>query len=270
MTDSASGQSARPPIRLGQARARARSRAQTRWRRNVAAALSGIARFVGLRRSLLVDGVRYIEREPTPLRRALSARGQGSKDFDVRFPDGESIRIHCSAKRIYADLMPDPRLPLYRFSQRWVRPGMRVLELGCGTGAGSMLLSLLTGPSGSVVSLDPDGESVRFARRRYPQPNLAFEIGAGDALRGELDGAFDAAFLDARLLTHLPEVWRCLAPDGSLALWPPASSFPDLPDLAGNTDVFDPRGNRIMTVLLKHAPNPASPDTPRSENTDDA
>ena len=72
-----------------------------------------------------------------------------------------------------------------------VRPGQRVLDLGCGTGAGSAQLASAVGPSGGVVAINRDGESIRFARQRYRADHLAFELGWLDTLSGELDGAFD-------------------------------------------------------------------------------
>jgi len=74
-----------------------------------------------------------------------------------------------------------------------VRPGMRVLICPGGTGAMADRFARLVGPSGAIVSIDKDEESVRFATCRYPRDNVAFEVAASDDIGGETDGAFDAA-----------------------------------------------------------------------------
>lgn len=46
-----------------------------------------------------------------------------------------------------------------------LRPGMRVLEIGAGTGYNAALMAHITGPGGSVVTVDIDGDVVLSARR---------------------------------------------------------------------------------------------------------
>lgn len=147
------------------------------------------------KRVIRADGVRYRERSGVSLRRALGEMGSGVKEYDARFTgatgDRRSMRLRYTRARRYHDIGSDPRVWLYeRFVER-VRPGMRVLELGCGTGAGSALLAHAVGPSGGVVSMDRDGESVRFARQRYQSDQQGFELGWIESLDGELDGAFE-------------------------------------------------------------------------------
>jgi ubiquinone/menaquinone biosynthesis C-methylase UbiE len=140
----------------------------------------------------------------------------------VRFPDGQGrMRIRCTRERIFADLITDPRLAAYKNALPRLRPGMRALEIGCGTGSGSARIAAAVGPSGGVVALDQDRESIRFARRRHRFDHLAFEIGSTETLRGELDSAFDAAFVhanDAMTEADLKEVWRCVVPGGWMLL----------------------------------------------------
>ncbi len=165
-----------------------------------------LARSTGLtRRRIAVQGVVYREKSGLSLRRALSATGPGVKEYEVRFapvgstmkgtqhPARESMRIRYTHRRIYADLGHDPRMRLVQIMHKRVRPGDRVLELGCGTGASSAMLAALVGPSGGVVAINRDGESIRFARQRYRSDHLGFELGWLETLEGELDGAYDAA-----------------------------------------------------------------------------
>lgn len=193
---------------------------------------------IGPGRVITVDGVQYRERKGGggaaggALRSVFSthdAGGVGVREYEVRFPDTDSrkrpFRIRATPTRIYDDLTPDPRAELVRAFDGVVRPGDRVLELGCGTGAGSNLLAYLVGPSGGVVALDRDGESVRFARQRYTAATLGFELGWVETLSGELDHAFDAVMVtdpfrdDAtpkdRMRT-LDEIVRVLRPGGHL------------------------------------------------------
>jgi len=178
-------------------------------------------------RTLVVDDVRYRERSTEPLHRALSARGSGHKDYDVLFADQAPMRIRCTVQRLYADIVGPQVLAPYRLGDPIVRPGMRVLDVRCGTGAGAAHLAARVGPSGAIVALDPDHESVRYARRRYRAANVSFEIGGVESLSGELDGSFDAivAVDWVRPSTDAPRdlgaLWRALAPGGPMLLVQP-------------------------------------------------
>ncbi len=186
---------------------------------------------IGPGRVVTVDGVQYRERRGggNGGGTGLSAQGPGVREYEVRFPDADSrkrpFRIRATPTRIYDDLTPDPRAELTRALDGVVRPGDRVLELGCGTGAGSVHLAYLVGPSGGVVALDRDGESVRFARQRYTPAQLGFELGWVETLSGELDAAFDAVVVtepfrddatQADRMRTLDEIVRVLRPGGHL------------------------------------------------------
>jgi cyclopropane fatty-acyl-phospholipid synthase-like methyltransferase len=47
-----------------------------------------------------------------------------------------------------------------------IRPGMRVLDLGCGAGDVAFLAAGLAGPGGSVVGVDHSAEALARARLR--------------------------------------------------------------------------------------------------------
>lgn len=57
-----------------------------------------------------------------------------------------------------------------------LRPGMRVLDAGCGPGLTSAVAHELVQPGGSVLGLDASEERVATARRRYGRPGLTFEV----------------------------------------------------------------------------------------------
>jgi len=130
-----------------------------------------------------VDGVEYRARR----------RGSGERSYDVRFPGGQAMRVRSTGQRVYDDLCGRARIALYERAGGWSRPGMRILDLPSGTGGGAAWLSRRVGPSGAVVAIERDSESVRFARRRWGVGNVAFEIGGAEQLEGEPDGSFDGA-----------------------------------------------------------------------------
>ena len=217
-------------VRLADSQRRRRARARRQRSARVRRLVDSLGRALGLPRRVVVDGVVYRERSSLPLRRALTPTGGGVKEYDVRFPaaDGRTrarMRIRVTPTRLYADLGFSRRLGLYRSClDGRVRPGDRVLELGCGTGAGSAFIAEQVGPSGGVVALERDGESIRYARQRYLAANLGFELGGADSLSGELDGAFDVVVavdplsIEPEAAAALQELWRVTAPGGVLMI----------------------------------------------------
>ena len=55
-----------------------------------------------------------------------------------------------------------------------IRPGMRVADIGCGSGKTSAFLYELVQPGGEVVGLDGAPDRVAHARERYGRPGLSF------------------------------------------------------------------------------------------------
>ena len=55
-----------------------------------------------------------------------------------------------------------------------VEKGATVLDLGCGTGCLTKVLSERVGPEGKVVAVDPDGERLKIAREKYSAPNIEY------------------------------------------------------------------------------------------------
>lgn len=184
---------------------------------------------LGLRDSTTVDGIRYVERTHEPLRRAISKKGRGFKDYEVTFRSGERMRIRFTPKRVYADLVGPSALAPYRPADGLIRPGGRLLVLDAGTGFGAAWLSQRVGPAGAIVALEEDGESAHFAGRRYSLSNVASERGSTESLGGELDGSFDGVTALSVLADHgkrgprLLELWRVLKPGGWMLVGGPAA-----------------------------------------------
>ena len=235
------------PLSWGERESRRRARQRSRGGSSAGRAWGRVLgrvrrawRAIGLsRRRIVVGRVVYRELSGISLRRALGDTGPGVKEYLVRFPipgselagaqhaHREQMQIRFTQRRRYADLGHDPRVRFVRSLRGVVRPGDRVLDLGCGTGAGSAELAQWVGPSGGVIAINRDGESIRYARQRYRANHLAFELGWIDTLSGELDGAFRAAVVfdlfrdapdDPSRSRTIAELWRVISLGGSVLL----------------------------------------------------
>lgn len=99
-----------------------------------------------------------------------------------------------------------PALKAYRRAARMlgVQPGMRILDAGCGLGAGSWLLATL---GARVTGVDLSGDAVAWAQQTYGQAplenggSLCFET--ADLASWRPDAAYDAVVL-ADVLEHFP------------------------------------------------------------------
>ena len=80
-----------------------------------------------------------------------------------------------------------------------VRPGQKVLDLGCGSGWTTALLAQMVGPTGSVYGVEIIPELVKFAQRNlagYAFPNVAVEV-AGETLGMTEQAPFDRILVSA-------------------------------------------------------------------------
>jgi 2-polyprenyl-3-methyl-5-hydroxy-6-metoxy-1,4-benzoquinol methylase len=201
-----------------------------------------------MRSVFVAAGVRYREITAERLRHALSRQGPGSKDYKASFPGGRSMVITCTPVRVFADIT-GPRLqPVLERIEAVLRPGMRVLIVEGGTGYMAEWVAARVAPSGAVVSLDRDHQSIMYAQRRYRIANTAFEHAGVDALAGETDHAFNGVIALESLkegddpVPFLKELWRVVAPEGWMVVacpaepWPPLRVRDPLPPLAMASD----------------------------------
>jgi ubiquinone/menaquinone biosynthesis C-methylase UbiE len=123
-------------------------------------------------------------------------------------------------------LMGVRRIHRRLLDQAGVRPGQRVLEIGCGTG-NLLLTAKQTQPDATVVGVDPDLAALARAHRKARRRGLAVQLDRGYA--DELPYADDSmdVVLSSFMLHHVPadrrepamrEVRRVLRPGGALHL----------------------------------------------------
>jgi SAM-dependent methyltransferase len=107
-----------------------------------------------------------------------------------------------------------------------IEPGMTVLDIGSGAGADCMLAARRTGPTGSVIGIDPS-ESMRARARRHRDELgmhwIDYRKGTADALP-IADGTVDLVISNCVLslssdpVTTWAEIGRVLKPGGSVVV----------------------------------------------------
>ena len=120
--------------------------------------------------------------------------------------------------------------------------GSTVLDLGCGTGYLTKVLSECIGPKGKIVAVDPDRERLEIAREKYSSSNIEY-IQADDQSfpAGEYNIIFSNLVIhwidDKKAVFH--RVYANLRPGGCFVLSTPNASYP-IPEI----------GKRIFNLMM--------------------
>ena len=113
-----------------------------------------------------------------------------------------------------------------------IRPGLRVLEVGCGTGFFTIPAARMLGNDGLLTAMDMLPASVETVVEKVRQANLSdvVKVVKGDALDTKLEeetfdeviifGVIPAPMLPMEKL--MTEMHRILKPGGVMAVWPPS------------------------------------------------
>ena len=133
-----------------------------------------------------------------------------------------------------------------------VRPGQRVLEVGCGTGFFTLAAAEMIGESGHLVAIDPLSDFVDRVAEKVREAGLT---NAEVLKREALNTGLETASMDLILLFGvvpfptlpldrlLPEMHRILKPGGTLAAW----LFPTtagVPSAIRRSGLFSERGKK--------------------------
>jgi len=109
-----------------------------------------------------------------------------------------------------------PSMMASMLEQLDLRPGLRVLEIGAGTGYNAALLARIVGARGRVVSVELDPATARGARRALASVKSKATVVRGDGREGWLRGApFDRIIVTASA-PDVPSAWHDQLAEGGL------------------------------------------------------
>lgn len=149
---------------------------------------------------------------------AERAQKKSSRAFEYLMENvEESIRL---------EVKTDPEA--IRRQARWcgVKPGMRILDAGCGPGKTTSLLLEMIQPGGRAVGLDYSDKRIAYAKEHYGHlPGVDFQVHDLRDPLGKDIGLFDLIWVRFVLeydIKESPDIVRnltaCLKPDGVLCL----------------------------------------------------
>ncbi len=182
---------------------------------------------------------------------------------------GDSGQVTSTAAEVYDEFFVPalfgewgPRV----VSAAQLRPGMRVLDVACGTGVLAIEAAKATSPGGAVVGVDINPGMLAVARgksgdvqwREAPAEALPLDAGTFDAVVSQFGLMF---FEDQR--ASIAEMWRVLRPGGRLvaAVW---DSLENSPGYAAITSLLARLFGDNVAALLRAPFSLGDPDALRS------
>ncbi len=151
----------------------------------------------------------------------MATTTETSTQYALGYSNSEHDRLIRQANRIAPTT---ERL----FREAGIRPGHRVLDLGSGMGDVAMLVAKLVGPSGEVVGIERDANSIARARERVAAAGLTnVSFTQSDVNQIVSDKPFDAA-VGRFILMFLPDpasvlrsLLKLIRPGGAIAFQEP-------------------------------------------------
>lgn len=122
------------------------------------------------------------------------------------------------------DLKTDEQAVARQASWAGLKPGMRVVDLGCGSGKTTSVLHRMVGSTGEAIGVDFAENRIAYAREHYQAPGLSFTRGD---VRKPLTGLGEVDFIWMRFVLEyyaansfeiVTNVEKMLSPGGTLCL----------------------------------------------------
>jgi methyltransferase of FxLD system len=129
-----------------------------------------------------------------------------------------------------------------------LRPRLRVLEVGTGTGYNAALLAHLVGAQGKVTSIDVDRELARRAKRALKESGYTVSVSVGDGRIGYDPAAPYDRIIVTACADEIPRAWLEQLKEGGL-LEVPLRLDPDRAAIQV-IPVFQRRGDRLHSTAL--------------------
>jgi SAM-dependent methyltransferase len=138
--------------------------------------------------------------------------------------DGPEYLMEHEAEILRLELKTKPEAVEEQAVFAGIRPGMRVLYVGCGSGKTTSILHALTQPGGETVGIDISQNRIHYAKRRYEKEGIRF---SRRDMRDPLDdlGGFDFLWIRFVLEYFRAEAWsivqnvtKSLKPGGIVCL----------------------------------------------------
>lgn len=153
-----------------------------------------------------------IGRIPPPPRAEVLVRSDAHEDW---------ARLESGERQVAYDWcgVAENHRVRYGLARELVRPGQRILDISCGTGYGTFLLTSGTGATG--VGVDCSEEAIEFARDFFHAPGAEYvHASAGSFPLGEREFDLIVSFETVEHLADdrrfLARLWRALRPGGQL------------------------------------------------------
>lgn len=128
----------------------------------------------------------------------------------------ELVVTKADARGVPLSSSSEPQVMAAMLERLELEEGMRVLEVGAGSGYNAALLKSIVGRRGRVVSIDHDPELARKSRRALRVGGFAVRVVGGDGHLGHASAApYDRLVVTASSAT-VPEAWRDQLFEGGL------------------------------------------------------